>query len=220
VTLGGHGRDIEDFRKSTWRQWGEPIQAEYDALVKLGYRRISLAGASTGCPLILEHVDAGRFESQPPVDIFLIDPIVSPSAKMLSLIGVFGPILGNSPSDGNELEKAHWYTNRPAETLDELYTLVNRIKNKLEDGIALPKGTRAKVWKAEKDALADPIGALLLYKGLETSGGNRIDVEMVKTGRHVFTRLAGRAVPPATLPEEAYDLQEKAFREMLERASE
>jgi carboxylesterase len=220
VTLGGHGQDIEDFQSSTWKDWGEPIFAEYDALVKLGYKRISIAGASTGCPLILEHVDAGRFDRQPPVGIFLIDPIVSPTAKMLSLIGVFGPIVGNSPSQGNELEVAHWYTNRPAEALDELYSLVNRIKNKLEDGITLPKGTQAKVWKAEKDGSADPIGALLLYKGLKPSGGGRIEVEMVNTRRHVFTRLAGRVVPPATLPQEAYDLQKETFDEMLERAAE
>lgn len=219
VTLGGHGLDLEDFRKSTWREWGAPILEEYEALVELGYRRISIAGSSTGCPLILEHIAAGRFDRQPPVDILLIDPIVSPSAKILSLISVFGPILGNSPGGGNELEKAHWYTNRPAEALDELYTLVNRIKNRLEDGITLPKGTEAKVWKAEKDGSADPIGALLLYKGLKTYSGGRIEVEMVKTSRHVFTRLAGRVVPPATLPQDAYDLQKETFDEMLERAS-
>jgi hypothetical protein len=82
----------------------------------------------------------------------------------------------------------------------------------------LPKGTGAKVWKAKKDALADPIGALLLYKGLKTSGGGRIEVEMVDTKRHVFTRLAGRAVPPATLPAKDYELQEDAFNEMIELA--
>lgn len=214
VLLGGHGRDIGEFRKSTWEQWGAPILAEYDSLVKLGYKNISLVGASTGCPLILDHVGRGRFKPQPPNQIFLIDPIVSPSAKVLSLIGLVGPILGNSPEKGTEEEQPHWYTNRPAETLDELYTLVNLTKNRLENGITLPAGTSAMVWKAKKDALADPVGALLLYKGLKTSEGNRIEVEMVDTRKHVFTRLRGRS----SYDEADVALQIRVFDEMISRA--
>jgi len=214
VLLGGHGQDIRDFQDSSWEAWGRPILAEYDSLVKQGYKNISFAGASTGCPLLLEYVAGRRFDKQPPRNFFFIDPIIVPSAKILSLIGILGPIVGNSPSDNTPEEEKHWYTNRPQEALDELYTLVNRIKNRLEDGITLPKGSRAKVWKAERDALADPIGALLLYKGLKNADGSRIDVEMVATGKHVFTRLAGRnGASPADSA-----LQEKTFEEMLERA--
>lgn len=216
VLLGGHGQDWRDFQDSSWEAWGRPILEEYDSLVKQGYGNISIAGASTGCPLILEHVARGRFREHPPRSLLFIDPIISPSSKILSLIGILGPIVGNSPSDNTAEEEKHWYTNRPQESLNELYTLVNRIKNRLEDGITLPPGTRAKVWKAERDGLADPIGALMLYKGLKNSDGSRIDVEMVKTGMHVFTRLDGREGIEPGGPER--ELQESTFKEMLEWA--
>lgn len=217
VLLGGHGQDIADFEKSTWQQWGAPILDEYNALVAKGYRNISLAGASTGCPLILDHLHRNRMDTVPPNRVFFVDPIIVPTAKLLSLVSVLGPIMGNSPADATDKEKPHWYTNRPQETLNELYTLTNLTKNRLEDGITLPKGTLAKVWKAKKDALADPIGALLLYKGLKTSDGNRIAVQMVDTKKHVFTRLAGRNGP---VPGDVnYQLQKKAFDEMLTLAA-
>src|SRR5688500_11320428 len=47
VLLGGHGQDIKQFQDSKWEHWGQPIKAEYDSLVKRGYKNISLAGAST-----------------------------------------------------------------------------------------------------------------------------------------------------------------------------
>jgi carboxylesterase len=216
VLLGGHGEDIKQFQESDWQAWGAPIKAEYDSLVKRGYKNISLAGASTGCPLILDHISKGRFNIQPPNQVMLIDPIISPSAKMLSLIGLVGPILGNSPSDATPEEEAHWYHNRPQETLNELYSLTNIIKNRLESGITLPPGTHCKVWKAKKDGLADPISALLLYKGLKDSEGNRIAVEMVDTRKHVFTRLHGRNNPS----KEDYDLQKKTFQEMIDLAKD
>lgn len=216
VLLGGHGVDVGDFQASTWRDWARPIIEEYDALVQQGYKNISIAGSSTGCPLILEHVARDGFDKQPPRNIFFIDPIISPSAKILSLIGILGPVIGNSPMDNTPAEEKHWYTNRPQEALNELYTVTNDVKNRLEDGIRLPSGTRAKVWKARKDAMADPIGALLLYKGLEGSDGRAIEVEMVDTRKHVFTRLAGRDGP---VPGDGnYQLQEKTFDEMIARA--
>jgi carboxylesterase len=193
VLLGGHGTDIDDFQGSTWQDWGRPVLDEYLALTRMGYTRVSLAGSSTGCPLILHHSRAGAFDSVPPKHMFLIDPIVLPGDKMLSMIGLFGPIVGNSPSSGTDEEKPHWYTNRPAEVLEQLYELVNRVKNYLEDGFRLPAGTRAMVYKAKQDGAADPVGALLLYKGLRHSDGSRIGVEMVDSKKHVFTRLQGRS---------------------------
>jgi carboxylesterase len=216
VLLGAHGHDIQQFQESSWKTWGKPIVEEYDALVKLGYKNISLAGSSTGCPLILDHISRGRFDTLPPNQVLFIDPIISPASKLLTLIGLVGPILGNSPADATPEEEAHWYHNRPQETLNELYSLTNLIKNRLESGITLPRGTRCKVWKAKKDGLADPIGALMLYKGLRDSEGNRIAVEMVETNKHVFTRLHGRNNPSRA----DFDLQEKTFREMLDRAKD
>jgi carboxylesterase len=194
VLLGGHGRDIDTFRSTTWEDWGRPILTEYDSLVAKGYKNISFAGASTGATLILQAIADGAFsKKQSPNWFFFIDPIVIPSTKLLALANFVGPILGNSPNPGDSIENQHWYVNRPEENLRELYELTNRVKNHLEEGFKMPKGSRAKVYKATHDKLADPLGALLIYKGMRTSGGDRIETEMVDTRLHVFTRLEGRS---------------------------
>jgi carboxylesterase len=218
VLLGGHGTDIEDFQSSTWREWGKPVLDEYLALARMGYTRISLAGSSTGGTLILNHMKERRFDTIPPRQVFFIDPILSPGDKMLSVAGLFGGIVGNSPSSGTEEEKPHWYTNRPAEVLEQLYNLVNRVKNFLEDGFRAPAGTRVMVYKAKQDGAADPVGALLLYKGLRHSDGSRIGVEMLDSRKHVFTRLQGRSPGSVTAADSA--LQLRVFREMVGRVRE
>jgi carboxylesterase len=87
VLLGGHGRTLDDFRGSTWRDWGRPILEEYEALVAQGYTNISLAGSSTGGALILEQLAGGLFRGPAaPRHFFFIDPIVVPTDKNLSLI--------------------------------------------------------------------------------------------------------------------------------------
>jgi carboxylesterase len=216
ILLGGHGTDLEDFRSSTWRDWGAPLVEEYRALTRKGYTNISLAGSSTGGALILYHLHGDAFDTIPPRQVFLIDPIVLPGDKALSMIGLFGPIVGNSPSSGTPEEKPHWYTNRPAEVLAELYDLVNRVKNQLESGFRLPTGTRAKVYKAKKDGAADPVGALLIYKGMRRADGGRIDAELIDSKKHVFTRLQGRATVSAA--DSATQL--RVFEEMVARMKE
>ena len=68
-----------------------------------------------------------------------------------------------------------------------------RVRKQLEDGITLPAGTTMKVYKSIKDPTADPVSAVLIYKGIKTSAGRTIDVEMVDSDLHVFTRLALRS---------------------------
>jgi carboxylesterase len=197
VLLGGHGLDIDEFRTSSSADWGKPIIEEYDSLRALGYSDINFACASTGCALLMDYIKRGYFRVQAPKWIFMVDPIVVPSAKLLSLANIVGPILGNSPNPGSDSENAHWYTNRPQETLRELYSLINKVKNELEDGFKLPKGTRAKVYKSKQDGSADPISALLIYKGMRKSDGSHVELEMEDSHLHVMTRLMGREPLPA-----------------------
>ncbi len=216
VLLGGHGRSVEEFKASTWREWGEPIMAEYRSLAEKGYTNLSIATASTGGPLLLERFSSGAFDGLPaPNQVFLIDPIVSPSDKMLSLINLAGAIVGNSISEGTEEENRHWYVNRPAETLGELYELISLVKNRLERGIALPSGTECKVYKTRVDGAADPISALYIKKGLKPRDGGALEVQMLDSRKHVFTRKAGR--PESSWTEEDEDLQKWAFDEMKTR---
>lgn len=215
VLLGGHGSSLDAFQASSWKDWGRPILAEYDSLAEAGYKHISFACASAGCALLMEYVAEGRFEDGPaPEWMFLVDPIVVPSAKLLSLVNLVGPIVGNSPNPGSPEENRHWYVNRPQEALKELYALVNRVKNRLESGIELPPETKAKVYKSKHDASADPVGALMIYKGMRKSDGSHIEVEMLDSRLHVATRLRGRDPEPTrsdTL------LQARIFREMIDK---
>jgi carboxylesterase len=215
ILLGGHGRSIDTFQSSNWQDWGRPILEEYDSLVAKGYKNISLAGASTGGALLLQYLAQGAFSKrQAPNEFFFIDPIVIPTAKLLSLANLVGPILGNIPDKGNAEENKHWYVNRPEEDLRQLYELINRVKNQLEDGFELPRTTKAKVFKSTKDGSADPIGAILIYKGLREAGGNHIDVKMVNSRLHVFTRLANRSETPSAADSL---LQKAVFEEMIAR---
>lgn len=211
VLLGGHGRDYADFKAARWEDWQSSIIVEYKKLESLGYKKIYLAGSSTGAPLIINMIKTGFFNSHiAPKGIFLIDPIIIPANKTLTLVGLLGPILGYTTTELASGEKGKWYVYRPQETLQELMELIDLTRKDLEKGITLPLGTYMKVYKSQIDDVADPISALLIYKGIKTAAGAKIEVEMEKSKLHVFTRLAGR--DSYTLADSI--LQQKVFMEM------
>lgn len=193
VLLGGHGTDYDTFKESTWEDWKAPILDEYTRLTDLGFTNINLIGSSTGCPLIVDMlVNDDLNKIQTPNEVFLVDPMVIPSNKLLSIIGVVGPMLGYTETVISDSTRDYWYSFRPQETLQELMELASHVRLELEDGIELDAGTRLKVYKSTRDASADPIGALMLYKGITHSDGSTIDVDMIDSDLHVMTRLAAR----------------------------
>ncbi|MDH5382854.1 MAG: esterase, partial [Cyclobacteriaceae bacterium] len=194
VLLGGHGRTYEEFKNSTWQDWKEPILEEYERLVAAGYQNISFAGSSTGGALLMEIVDSGYFKAKlAPKNIFLIDPIVIPSSKILSVVGIVGPMLGYVESGNTPEEEPFWYHFRPQETLQELMSVITVVRKSLEEGITLPVGCQMKVYKSTSDPSADPASAVLIYKGIKKPDGSVIDIEMIDSQLHVFTRLALRS---------------------------
>ena len=46
-----------------------------------------------------------------------------------------------------------------------------------------------KVYKSIRDPTADPVSAVLIYNGIQTSTDARIDLDLVNSDLHVFTRL-------------------------------
>jgi len=192
--LGGHGRDYADFKKATWQDWQSGPLNEYDSLVALGYKNLSITCSSTGCPLLVDAMATGWFDSRPaPQEVIMIDPIIFSSAKLLTLAEIVGPFLGNVETDCTEVEKGHWYCNRPAAALEQLMTLLTHVRKQLEDGVRAPAGTKIVVYKAKHDESADPVSALALYKGLRNGDNSNIVVHMVNSSTHVFTRSNGRA---------------------------
>ncbi len=194
VLLGGHGRSYEEFKKSTWRDWQAAITDEYSKLEKAGYTNISLLGSSTSGALLLELVSSGYFAGHvTPRNVLLVDPIIIPSNKSLSLVQVFGPMLGYSEStDQSAAEDKVSYRFRPQETLQELEKLLNVVRHDLEKGATMPANCPLKVYKSKKDSSADPVSAVLIYQGTKTADGKPTEVQLINSDLHVFTRLSLR----------------------------
>lgn len=190
VLLGGHGRSYADFKNSSWKDWQSAIIEEYTRLEQAGYQNINLLGASTSCALFLELVASDYFQGRTtPAHFLLVDPIVIPSNKTLSLIGVVGPMLGFLETEQTAEEDKVYYHFRPQETLQELQKLITIVRKDLQEGFSLPQNSTLKVYKSKKDPTADPVSAALIYEGLTTFEGQPIEVEMVDSDFHVYTRL-------------------------------
>lgn len=193
VLLAGHGDTYDNFKKSTWHDWQSSIATEYNKLKAAGYKNINFVASSTSCTLLLDMVNAGFFnQATTKVHIFLIDPIIIPSDKSLSLIGVFGPMLGYVTADNTVAEDKYYYHYRPQETLQQLESVLNTVRHELESGITLPPNVYLKVYKSKQDPTADPVSAVLIYNGTKTSSGGKTDLQLVDSKLHVFTRLSLR----------------------------
>ncbi|QDK81615.1 esterase [Spirosoma sp. KCTC 42546] len=190
VLLGGHGRSYDDFKTSTWHDWQAAIMDEYSQLEKAGYQNINLLTSSTSGALLLELVASGYFANHiKPQNLLLVDPIVIPSDKSLSLIGALGPMLGYIETKQSADEDKVYYHFRPQETLQQLQSLLTVVRQDLEKGITLPSGCSLKVYKSKKDPSADPVSAVLIYQGSQTADGKPITVELIDSELHVYTRL-------------------------------
>ncbi|WP_240625901.1 alpha/beta hydrolase [Spirosoma pollinicola] len=143
VLLGGHGRSYDEFKASIWHDWQAAIINEYNQLEKAGYQNISLLTSSTSGALLLELVSSGYFTNHiNPRNLLLVDPIVIPSDKSLSLIGAVGPMLGYIETKQSVAEDKVYYHFRPQETLQQLQSLLTVVRQDLERGITLPMGCR------------------------------------------------------------------------------
>jgi carboxylesterase len=194
VLLGSHGRDYADFKSGTWQQWQQPIIDEYNKLRTLGYKKISFACSSTGCPLVIDILKNNKINTDVLKHIFLIDPIVVPSNKTMTMISVVGPILNYVETAKEKGEDGHWYKFLPYQAIGQLNNVSQIIRKYLESGIKLPNNVGMTVYKSKKDNSADPISAVLIKKGLKLNNGSDVEVQMIDSDIHVVTRLRGRNV--------------------------
>ena len=193
VLMGAHGRDYVTFRSSSWEDWQAPIIDEYNKLRALGYQKISFVASSTGCPLVLEMITANKINADVLKHVFFIDPIVIASNKELSLVPVLGAFIPYTTTSLDAGENGYWYKYRPEQSLKQLEKFCRKARKELEKGLTLPSGVTLKVYKSTSDGSADPASAVMLNKGVKLSNGDNIDVVMVNSSLHVFTRLHGRA---------------------------
>ncbi len=217
VLLGGHGLTYDAFRASKWEDWLETIKIEFEALEKLGYKKISFVGSSTGSTLLLELVQSGYFNAHlVPKNIFLIDPIIVPSVKLQSIAGIIGPMLVYIETDQTKEEDKYWYHFRPQETVKELNELIKKVQNELEDGFKLPQDTYFKVFHSKNDPVANSLSTVLIYKGLRNYDGSKIEVQIMDSNIHVFTRLKLRPL----VSQLELDNQQAAFIQIAQKLSE
>ncbi len=218
VLMGGHGHSYEAFKKATWKDWGQPFLREYQSLAAKGYHHISIAAASGGGSVVLKFFEMGAFHDLPPPRyLFLIDTLVAPMNKKLDWVPYLGPFVSDQVDlNKSEEESQHWYKVKPREALSQLARLSAAIRKDLKKGIRLPEGTSAIVYQSMGDTVVDPESAKWIYKGLLKANGEPIEVEMVSSNLHVFTRLQGRKQPPS---QKDRMIQRYIFNEILQRVS-
>ena len=218
ILMGAHGRTYEAFKASKWQDWAESAKVEYQKLVDLGYTKISLVGSSTGATVCLEMMHSGFFNSTvAPQNIFIVDGIIVSSNKTQSIANIVGPMLVYVEADQPAEQDSFWYRFRPQETVRELNKMMKEGRKELENGVTAPSGTRVKVFHSVNDPTASSASAVLLYKGLQHSDGSTIDVEMMESDIHVFTRLALRKYEGLSVTQKNIDNQLSAFQQMAEQ---
>ncbi|ERM80967.1 hypothetical protein P872_10990 [Rhodonellum psychrophilum GCM71 = DSM 17998] len=211
LLLDGHGRTYGDFKASKWEDWRAAIIREFELLERLGYTKISFVGSSTSGALLLELMETGYFDKHvKPKNIFFVDPIVVPTAKLQTIVDIVGPMLVYLEADQPAEEDKYWYRFRPYQTINELNEVIQKVRKGLEKGIVAPTGTFIKSFHSKFDPTASTTSTVLIYKGLRLSDGNKIEVQIMDSEIHVFTRLSLR---PSVSPLERSN-QQNVFAQM------
>ena len=215
VLLGGHGRSYDEFNNTNWKEWQQPIIDEYNKLYDMGFRKISLAGSSTGCPLILDLIATNFFKDKvAPENVFFIDPIIQPSNKALNYVGILGYFIPYIEVDMAKAELPYWYQFRGRKSLVQLNKILKTNRKHLKQGITLPENIQHfQVFKVTVDDSAAPESAKWLYDGVKMADGSAIDTFMLNSNLHVFTRLKGRD----SYSNEDVNRQQKAFNVMYQQ---
>jgi len=94
--------------------------------------------------------------------------------------------------------------------------LIDLTRKDLEKGITLPSGSMLRIYKSKIDYTADPVSAALLYNGLQMSDGKPVEVTMIESSLHVFTRLRGRLDVTSSDQQN----QQKTFNEIAAKMTE
>jgi len=169
VLLGGHGRSLDAWSATTWRDWAAPLVDELRALDAAGYENIHVLPLSASASMLLIHLAEGDFDDlRPWRSLMLTAPFVVPADKSLYNLRNGGQLYGNFPDTGfAEAEKAHVYVNRPYVVVDELLKLLETFEATMAAGnVPTPEGTDVHILQATADEALDATGPLLLQEQL------------------------------------------------------
>lgn len=181
VALGGHQSGLSAFAQSTWVDWQAPLVAEYQALLRLGYRQPALLGTSTGGALIVEGLASQRFQPAP-TRVVMVSPLLRAQNRMLAAAGLLG-MLG-VPGTQVEVQGpsvGRWFKNRPTGTLKSLVDLGEVLQKQLAAGIALPEGAKVLLIQSDQDPTVDPTSAASFASGLK----GQVSLRWVASKAHI-----------------------------------
>ncbi len=185
VLLGGHGTSVADFEKTTWKDWGRPVAAEYQKLRDMGFQDVSVVGASTGGTLFLEMLASQQLKPAPK-RVVLVGTLVNFKEKAIAFSGLLGWFgAKSSPNNLGQNAVGNWYRNRPIGTLQSLVDLTEIVKGQLRSGISLDTGTKALIIQSDGDPTVDSESAKLILSGLKGDASLR----MIHSKLHVPIRL-------------------------------
>ncbi len=211
VFLGGHNA-ASDFRTSTYKDWAMPIQEEYQRLVNLGFESIILCGSSTGATLMLYLFNNDFFRPSLPIKhVIFIDPLVSVKQKLLYLMPVLKYFVSDIRLALTEAEFPHWIPIRPVSSLLQLLDLVNSISHALNRGISCPSHIPFSIFQSKYDPIINRQSIVDIYNGLKKLSPVTIDIDVVQSNKHVFTRLEGRE----NITPQDVDLQRRVFNVLI-----
>jgi carboxylesterase len=192
VLLGGHGRNTEVWSRSTWREWAEPLVAEYERLSALGFENISVFCSSTGCTLTLTSLAEGALANVTPMkNLVMVAPFLVPQNELLYQARVVGPVIWNLPSAQTAREEEMFYHNRPYVVFIELVDAITAADNALAAGaVPFPAGAKAFIFRADEETTVAPVSADKIIAGLGATDG--VELIEYESKHHIFTRKDGR----------------------------
>ncbi len=212
VLLGGHGRSLKVFKKTTWEDWRTPIEDAIRYYSNKGFKNIHLIGSSAAAPLLLSLSTSEVMRSHSIKSIIFVDPFIIARPKFYSYIDSplswiirDVPVYWGKPKDWRK----DFYGHYPIAALKQLKLLTDKTELKLANPLALPEWVSIAVFQSSGDPVSDPQGATLLTQQLTPFP----DLYVVESNLHVFTRSVGQD-PKEGTPKDAQN-QRWAFDEFL-----
>jgi len=214
VLLGGHGRDLNAFKKACWQDWGHPILDEYQALRKQGYQRIHFIGASTGALLLLKYIADGEF-GEDAGHFFFIDPFFKARDPLFKFAGILSYLKSYHGvyRGRNDQVLANWYNNYPGASLRQLRSLQKNVANIVTKGLQLPEHLHINILQSNNDPTSDPEGSINASQHIRDSNGEPVPLTMVNSSNHMF--LHGRSRELKEWGDAETEIQQNAFEYIL-----
>ena len=197
INYPGHGEDMIKMPPSSWKQWYEAVEENYQELAR-HYSSVSVIGFSTGCPLALYLACHYSFKNIVLLSPFLAlkKPWYSPF-KLEHYLFLGKKIIKDIPRIKSDRIPFMGYSTFNLDAVSSAVELISIVKSRLAE-VTIPN---ALIIQSPYDTVVEPTEAYLLYKNLgssdkqliwlERSGHNiTLDVEKERVFQEIKNFLA------------------------------